>query len=297
MSEKVLKLLFTHCISRRDAVAQQPQLPPELVAQTLLAARTMKCVVRTSWMRDRVFLSALKARPEFAAWGIKIAKDNETADFDLVVDHTLSTLSWTFRLIDTRTEALMDSGTVMAFHDDRAAARISAAVVNQISERRPLPAFLANASQQADSAGMPEIWEVKAVSEDMLKRFPDKMRFFISNGVIKATDMKGVTLFSISANKMIDFADTKAYDTVGDNLRLDEDAWIRCDENCAVGFMVYVPILLVLDQFRVPLHIFDIAWMEDNTVRVASLRVSRGNYQNLLITLKFLLEFQTSGSY
>ena len=60
---------------------------------------------------------------------------------------------------------------------------------------------------------------------------------------------------------------------------------------------MYVPILLVLDQFHVPLHIFDIAWMEGNTVRVASLRVSRGNYRNLLITLKFVLESQTNGSY
>jgi hypothetical protein len=55
------------------------------------------------------------------------------------------------------------------------------------------------------------------------------MRFFIRNGIITATDLKGVTLFSLSANKMIDFADTKAYDTAGDNFRLGDDALNGCD--------------------------------------------------------------------
>src|SRR5262249_9364075 len=41
ISGKVLKLLFTHCIAKRDSVAQQPQPPPELVTQRLLAARTI----------------------------------------------------------------------------------------------------------------------------------------------------------------------------------------------------------------------------------------------------------------
>jgi len=50
----------------------------------------------------------------------------------------------------------------------------------------------------------------------MLRRFPDKMRFSVGNGIITATDPKGLTLISFSANKMIDFADTKAYDTLGD---------------------------------------------------------------------------------
>jgi hypothetical protein len=290
MSAKVLKLLFTHCIARRNEVPQQPQLPPELVRQRLLAARTIKPVIRTSWMRDNVFLSTLEARPEFARWGIKIAKDNEIADFGLVVGHVLTTLTWTFSLIDTRTGALMDSGTVMAFHDDRAAARISAAVVKQISERRPLPALPSTASQQADYAGMSEIWEVKAVSEDTLKSFPEKMRFLIRNGIITATDLKGATLFSISTNEMVDFADTEAYDTVGDRFRLDADGLNGCDDGCAVALLVYVPILLVLDQFHIPLHIFEIAWMEDDIVRVGSFRVSRGDYQNLLTALKVLLE-------
>jgi len=164
ISGKILKLLFRHCIARRDHSAQ-PRLPPGLVTQRLLTAHTMKCVIRTSWMEDRVLLSALRDRPEFAAWGIKIAKYNEISDFDLVVGHILTTLTWTFFLVDTRTGALMDSGTVMAFNDDRAAARISAAVVKQLSERRPLPALLSTALQQTDYAGMPEIWEVKAVSE------------------------------------------------------------------------------------------------------------------------------------
>lgn len=294
ISGKVLKLLFTHCIAKRDSVAQQPQLPPELVTQRLLAARTIKPVVRTSWMRDRVFLSALKAHPEFAAWGINFSKENETADFELVVGHIISTLTWTFRLVDTRTGALMDSGTVMAFHDDRAAVRISAAVVKQISERRPLPALLSNVSQQADYAGMSEIWEVKAVSEEMLKRLPDKMRFFVINGIITATDPKGVTLISFPANKMIDFADTKAHETLGDKFRLDDDALSGCDDGCAFGLLGYVPIVLVLDQFHRPLHTFEIAWMEDDIVRVGSFRVSRGNYQHLLSTFKVLSEVQTS---
>jgi len=293
ISEKVLRLLFMHCIARRDEVAQQTQLPPELVTRRLLTARTIKTVVRTSWMRDKVLLSALKARPEFAAWGIKPSKDNKPADFNLVVGHILSTLTWTYRLIDTRTGALMDSGTVMAFHDERAATRIAAAVVKQISERRPLPALLSKASQQVDYA-MPGTWKVKAASEDMLKRFPDTMRFVISNGIITATDLKGATLFSISANKMIDFADTKAYDTIGDNFRWDEDdVSLGCDD-CAIGLLVYVPILLVLDQFRSPVHIFEIAWLEDNVVRVGSFRVSSGDYEVFLTSLNSLVETQVA---
>jgi len=75
---------------------------------------------------------------------------------------------------------------------------------------------------------------------------------------------------------------------------LNDDALNGCDESCALGLLVYVPILLVLDQFHRPLHIFEIAWMEDKIVRVGSFRVSRGNYQNLLSTLKVLSEAQTS---
>ena len=295
ISAKVLKLLFTHC-PRRNEVAQQPQLSPELVTQRLLAVRTIKPIIRTSWMRDNVFLSTLETRPEFAAWGINIAKKNEKADLDLVIGHVLSTITWTFRLVDTGTGALMDSGTVMAFHDERAAERISAAVVKQISERRPVPALPSHPSQQPNYAEIPEIWEIKALSEDMLNRFPDKMCFSISNRIITATDLKGATLFSIPASEMIDYADTKAYDTLGDRFRLDADALDGCDDGCAMVLLVYVPILLVLDQFHIPLHIFEIAWIEDDMVREASFRVSRGDYQNLLKTLKRLLEAQTISS-
>lgn len=137
IAEKTVKLLLSHCTVPGNDTQREAHLPSELVDEKLSAARIMKPIVHTSWMRETVLLTALKARPEFVDCGITMAKANQHPDFDIVVGHTLSTLTWTFKLVDHDTVFLLDSGTVIAFDDDRAAHRIAAAAAKQIAVRRP----------------------------------------------------------------------------------------------------------------------------------------------------------------
>ena|SRR5215469_5054551 len=104
IARRAVRLLFVHCLARPDNVPQLLQLPPEVVTQKFAAARTVRPVVHTSWMREEVLLAALKARPEFADWGIEVGGVNEPSDFDVVVSHVLSTLTWTFQLVDRQAE-------------------------------------------------------------------------------------------------------------------------------------------------------------------------------------------------
>jgi hypothetical protein len=140
IARKAVKLLFAHCVAQRENIPQPSQLPPDMVKQRLAAARTIRPVVHTSWMTEEVLLAALKARPEFAEWGIEVGSVDEPSGVDIVVGHVLSTLNltWTFQLVDRKSGALLDKGSVMALHDDRAATRIAVATVRQIAARRSL---------------------------------------------------------------------------------------------------------------------------------------------------------------
>ena len=297
IARKVLRLILAECVVPRDSTGQESPLPPETVKKRLSDARVMKPIVKTSFMRDKVLFAALAARPEFSDWGIKTAGVNDHPDIDLVVGHVFSTLTWTFKLVDHGSGSLLDSGTVVAFTDDRAATRIAAATVKQIAARRLLhhPNRLVAVASAATHKGVDqgpagtETWVVKAVSEDMSKRYPGNMRLFIQDGNLMASDLNGRVLFSIPGGSILDFADTKSYHTLGDNIRADDDNWNGCDEGCAFGLLVYIPALVVLDRFRINEHIFEIAWTENATIRVASLLVAKGDYEDLFWTLRFLM--------
>ena len=297
ITAKVLKMVVAHCVPRGDDHPALPKLLPQLVNQKLSAVRSMRPVVRTSWMRDEVLLSALKARPEFAAWGIKIRGANDPSDCDLIVGHLINTLTWNFRILDSETGVLLREGTVMAFHDERAASKLAAEIVEQIAKLRPLPASTPGPrpSRETVEPGAIDVWEVVAVSEDMKRKFPGKMHLFIKDGIITVTDLEGATLFLIPGKSLVDFADTNAYYTFGDEIRESVDNGVSCDPRCFV-MLPYGVILLTLDQFHVPLHILEIAWAEDNTLRTASLRVSKGDYQRFLWNLEFLSKSQTNDS-
>jgi hypothetical protein len=294
IAHRAVKLVLAHCAARRDNTEPESQLPTQTVKEKLSAARVMKPVVHTSFMREKILLAALGARSEFADWGIKIGGVNERSEIDLVVGHVLSTLTWTFKLVDHDSGAVLDRGTAIAFSDDRAAARIVASTVKQIAARRPLsPTHPVSATPLMTSRtvvypGTNETWLVQARTEDMKKRFPGKMRLFIRDGSIKAADLQGRVLLSIPGNSLLDFRDSKSFSTLGDNIRLGDDALNGCDEGCAIGLFLYVPILLALDQFRVHEHEFEIAWIENKTIQVASLQVSKGDYGSLLSVLKSL---------
>ena len=73
------------------------------------------------------------------------------------------------------------------------------------------------------------------------------MRLFIRDGSIQAADLQGRVLLSIPGNSILDFADTKSFRTLGDNIRLGDDDWNGCAEGCA-GVALYAPILIALDQ-------------------------------------------------
>jgi len=289
IARKALRLIFTHCMIRRDNTEQESPLPPEAVKERFNTVRILKPVVRTSFMEDKVMLVALANRPEFANWGIKIGGVNGGSDLDLVVGHVLSTLIWTFKLIDHDSGALLDQGTVIAFSDGRAATRIAASAVKQIAARRPLHnrTIPSKTSASVVYPGAHETWVVQALSEDMNKQFPGKMRLSVQVGNIVFADLQGHVLFSIPRKSILDSADSKFYTTLGDNLQLDDDDWNGCGEGC-IGLIFYLPVVAVMNQFHIHHHLIDIAWTQDQAIRITSLQVSKGDYRSLLSILGVL---------
>jgi len=296
VARKAVTLLLAHCSATTSKAVQPPQLPQELVKEKLISVRFIRPIVRTSWMTDEVLLSALRRRPEFAEWGIKIGSLNKGSDLNLVVGHVLSTITWTFQLIDSDSGALLDQGSVMAFNDDRAAIRIVSAAIKQISLRRPIPAPVLGSgkSHVADYRNYREAWMIEAASEDLQKRFPGEMHLSIENGSL-IVESQEQNLFSIKGESIIDFADTKSFDTWGDKIRLTADR-LDCDAGCLPFLLAYGMLVSILDHFHIPLQIFEIAWFEDKTMRVASFRVSKGNYQDLLSQLELLCNVEAHDS-
>jgi hypothetical protein len=131
---------------------------------------------------------------------------------------------------------------------------------------------------------------IEAMYEDFQKRFPGEMRLLIQNGSLVAVDLQGHSLFSIPGNSIIDFADTRVVQhPLSDLIRLDSDDFSGCGE-CLPFYFAYVPLLATLDQFHNHPHIFEIAWMEEQALRVTTLKVSQGDYQSLLLHLELLSE-------
>lgn len=122
----------------------------------------------------------------------------------------------------------------------------------------------------------------------MNKRFPESMQLSMRDGNFVAYDRSGRILFSIPGSNILDFMDTKSHKSLGDHIRLGDDDWNGCDEGCP-GVFLYVPVLVVLDGFRINQHIFEIAWTENRTVHVASFQMTKGAYNGLLSTLDFLM--------
>jgi hypothetical protein len=115
------------------------------------------------------------------------------------------------------------------------------------------------------------------------------MRLFIQDGNLMASDLNGRSLFSIPGDSILDFADIKSDHTLGDSIRGDDENWNGCGEGCAFGLLVYIPALVVLDRFRTSKHVFEIAWTENETMRLAALQVAKGDYEDLFWALRFLM--------
>jgi hypothetical protein len=217
---------------------------------------------------------------------------------------------WKFTLIDQGTGSALDSGTLFAFEDKRAASRIATAVISRIRARRPLPGASSPSvpslvAAQSGDPQKPREWRIKLLSEEPTEQPENALRLSLEDGRLVAKTGSGVAMFSIPTADLVDVALGKRRDlSLGATMALDaetvQDGGANCGgdghaEICALGVAVAYPILWTVDlsawvlgHMKTPHHVIRVAWRENGAIRTAEWKIFKGDWKALFATLDAL---------
>ncbi len=118
-----------------DEVRTTPTDPAEL----LQTCRTIFVESHTIWMKGNLLQDALYVRPELREWGIRITDDRSAADLYIDITRPFLTYDWVYKMVNTRTGAVVGTGKVLAIDGSAAAQRLAVDIVGRIRNVRPLP--------------------------------------------------------------------------------------------------------------------------------------------------------------
>lgn len=266
IAAKVMVMLSKLCGELRTPKLQQ-ELSHEEVAERLASFHHVQAISRTYFAPKRMIVE-LSAREEIAEWGITISTSPESADVALSIDH-LPSISWGYRLVDLKDGELLDSGSVYAFQEERAASRIADTLIIHLAECRPLKPIRTiptNRGEQGVSLDQFGSWNLTQIPDDS-KSPPQRITLKAQAGTLIGITSDEQTAFSIGINRILDVA-------------LDDTAYVRLDELPGVmdeyGLLYWV---------KIPKYRIHIAWNAGNVTRQVSLQASKGKLKELFARL------------
>jgi hypothetical protein len=252
------------------------QPDPAAVAQKLRAARRIAPDVRNLSMSGRLLATALAS--QLKPWSVSVVEAGEPCDAEVVVDHHFSTFVWQFEIVEYRSRTVIDTGSVVALTEKRAAVRISTAVAHRFAGDTVVTNRLAISSQRtglsltSTLADRPEKWKVKDLSADGEPR----ATLLIKDGSLVGLGSDENVLFSIPTDRILDVAEEL---TGFHSLQevADLDPW-----DFGPNLMT-APLVLIADMTPVSRshHVINIAWNDNNEVKMISLQVSAASHQRI----------------
>jgi len=180
IATRVIVMLSKLCGELPTAKFYQ-ELSHEQIAEKLGSFHRVQAISRTYLASKRMEI-VLSAREEIADWGITISTFPESADVGLIIDH-LPSISWEYRLVDLRKGALLDSGSVFAFQEERAASRIADTLIIHLAAYRPLKRVRttsANSSAPSRSSEQFGSWDLTEILETFESSEPVSQKIILS---------------------------------------------------------------------------------------------------------------------
>lgn len=108
-------------------------------AEVMRAARVVHVSSGTSFFEAARLRDELRRQSDFAAWRMAIAGDREgrdVADIEVEIDRPLFTRTFTYRLTDRRTSAVLAAGEVSGWDGGDAAPKLAKRIVAEIRRAR-----------------------------------------------------------------------------------------------------------------------------------------------------------------
>jgi hypothetical protein len=277
IATKVIEMVSKLCGEPRSAnLREEPS--PEQIAERLGSFHRLQATSRTYFAPKRM-IHELSAREEIAEWGITTSTSPESVDVALIIDH-LPSISWEYRLVDLKDGALLDSGSVFAIQEERAASRIADLLIIHLAKCRPLRqgrTTPANSGPQNHSSEQFGSWGVTEILESP-EPASQKIRLSLQGGSLIGLTSDEQTAFAIDVDSIVDVAfDDTAF------IRIVDDPWNMGDGSEASGAAIALGLLL--HEVTITKYRIHIAWNEGNVTRLVSLQASKGKLRELFARL------------
>jgi hypothetical protein len=272
-----LIVMLSKLCGERPTAKLQKELSHEQVAERLGSFHRIQAISRTYLAPKRMVIE-LSAREEIADWGITISTSPQTADVALLIDH-LPSISWEYRLVDLRDGAQLDSGSVFAFQEERAASRIADTLIIHLAEYRslkPLRTTRSNSGVQGHSSDQFGTWRVTEILESLENPEPVSrgITLGLQRGNLIGSTSDGQLAFSIDTHGIVD-------------MTFDDSAYYRLAPDPILN---EYPNLLY--YIKIPKHRIHIGWNVGNDTRLVSLEASKGKLKELFARLAGVVNSQ-----
>lgn len=197
---------------------------------------------------------------------INVSGSNEAAEAGLIIDH-LPSIWWRYELVDLRSGTLLDSGSVPAFQESRAASRIADMLVLHLASYRSFKQVSTkriNSGLKIDSSyfGSWRVWQILETLENP-EPVPREITVGLQGGNLIGSSSDGQVAFSIDTHGILDVDfDGSAY------VRLTPDSMLNEYPN-------------LLYYIKIPRYRVHIAWNDDNVTRIVTLQAPKARLREL----------------
>ncbi len=132
-----------NALAEHKAVATQTEPPRSEAAaarnpvDVLRTCRAIFVESHTIYLKGNQLQDALYVRPELRDWGMKIVDDRAAADVYIDVTRPFLTFDWVYKMIDTRSGAVLATGKVIAWDGPIAAPQLAVEIMKHFRSARP----------------------------------------------------------------------------------------------------------------------------------------------------------------
>lgn len=187
-------------------------LASEQMARSFESAKTFSVESSTVWFNAGFLITALKKRPEFEAWGYRLAEPDSPGplwpppegDLTITVNRPLFTWDWTFSIRDVKTKQHLAAGKVTAISDAAAAPKLAQAIAAVIANSRGLPSEMHRQIMQALEETKVRTWDVHHISGQDYLKSGKGMQLAVGENTVFAHDGDEI-LFSAPVEDLLQF--------------------------------------------------------------------------------------------